>query len=139
MPYDNGAAKMKYWIALALALTLNATANLMMKFGVRRYDEARAQLEPGLVPLTVCLLTNWVLVVGLMCFAVNVAFYTYSLSGLRISIAYPIMVSGGFAIIAIVARKYLGDELSYGQWAGIALILVGVFLVARGTNPQTGG
>lgn len=130
---------MKYWIALVLALTLNATANLMMKFGVRRYDEARAHLEPGLVPLACSLLTNWVLVVGLMCFAVNVAFYTYSLSGLKISIAYPIMVSGGFAIIAVVAWKYLGETLSYGQWAGIALILVGVFLVARGmANPTAG-
>jgi len=130
---------MKYWIALVLALTLNAAANLMMKFGVRRYDEVRAHLEPGLIPLAGSLLTNWVLVAGLMCFAVNVAFYTYSLSGLKISIAYPIMVSGGFAIIAVVAWKYLNETLSYGQWAGIAFILIGVFLVARGMVQPTAG
>ncbi|MBP7937287.1 MAG: hypothetical protein KA354_21800 [Phycisphaerae bacterium] len=130
---------MKYWIALTLALTLNATANLMMKFGVQRYNEARPHLEPGLAPLVRCLLTNWVLVAGLICFAVNVAFYTYSLSGLKISIAYPIMVSGGFALIAIVAWKYLHETLSSGQWAGIALILVGVFLVAREMKNPAGG
>lgn len=130
---------MKYWIALVLALILNAAANLMMKFGVRRYDEARSHLEPGAGPLALCLLTNWVLIAGLMFFAINVAFYTYSLSGLKISVAYPIMVSGGFAIIAIVAWRWLGETLSYDQWAGIALILVGVFLVARGMNTQPGG
>lgn len=122
---------MKYAVALFLALVLNATANLMMKFGVRRLGTDGATLDQGLMKVGMAIAANWVLVIGLICFAVNVAFYTFALSGIRISIAYPIMVSGGFAIIAVVAWKYLDETLDPSQWVGIVFILVGVYLVAR--------
>ena len=130
---------MKYAVALALALTLNATANLMMKFGVKRFGASGVTLEHGPGAVGGALLTNWVLMVGLFCFAVNVAFYTYALSGIKISVAYPIMVSGGFVIIALIAWKYLGETLSTAQWAGVAMILVGVYLVAREMKAVPGG
>ena len=130
---------MKYAIALALALTLNAAANLMMKFGVKRFGESGLTLDRGAAAAAHALLTNWVLVVGLFCFAINVAVYTYALSGIQISVAYPIMVSGGFAIIAVVAWGYLAETLSPGQWAGVAMILLGVFLVAREMETVPGG
>jgi multidrug transporter EmrE-like cation transporter len=129
---------MKYAIALALALTLNATANLMMKFGVNRFKATGVTLSQGFMPVGSALATNWVLILGLVCFATNVIFYGYALSGIRISIAYPIMFSGGVAIIALVAWKYLGETLSPAAWLGIILILVGVYLVAREMRPDLG-
>jgi multidrug transporter EmrE-like cation transporter len=126
---------MKFGIALAAALILNAAANLMMKFGVRRFGSSGVGLDQGAVAATGAILSNWVLIVGLVLFASNVVLYTYALSGIRISVAYPIMVSGGFAIIAFVAWRWLGESMTAGQWTGIAMILVGVFLVAR--NMQT--
>jgi multidrug transporter EmrE-like cation transporter len=117
---------MQYKIALALALSLNAAANLMMKFGVRRLEASGGGLAN--------LLTNWVLLGGLALFALNVAFYTYALSRIPISVAYPIMVSAGFAVIAVVAGIWLGERLSSLQWVGVATILVGVWLVASEMN-----
>jgi multidrug transporter EmrE-like cation transporter len=129
---------MRYAFALILALVLNAAANLMMKFGVKRLGDGGLKLENGLASLPGLVAHNWVLILGLFCFATNVIFYTYALKEIRISIAYPIMVSGGFAIIAVVAWKYLGETLSPGQWAGIAFILLGVLLVAREMRPAAG-
>lgn len=129
---------MKYGIALTMALILNATANLMMKFGVRRFHTSGITLQQGPWAVAWGFMTNWVLVLGLVCFASNVLFYTYALSGIKISIAYPIMVSGGFVIIAIVAWFYLGETLATGQWVGVILILVGVYLVARQMQSQVG-
>ena len=128
---------MKYAIALFVALSFNAVANLMMKFGVKRFGASGVTMEQGVVPVGQALLTNWVLILGLVCFAANVMIYTYALSGIRISIAYPIMVSGGFAIIAVVAWRYLGETMSVGQWAGVTLILIGVVLVAREMNTSS--
>jgi multidrug transporter EmrE-like cation transporter len=127
---------MKYGIALAAALVLNAMANLMMKFGVRRFGEHGLSAVSGWSAKAGTVLGNWVLILGIVLFASNVVLYTYALAGIRISVAYPIMVSGGFAIIAIVAWRHLGETLTVGQWAGIAMILVGVYLVAR--QMQTG-
>jgi multidrug transporter EmrE-like cation transporter len=122
---------MKYGIALALALTFNATANLMMKFGIERHKAAPLGPSPDAITTFSALATNWVLITGLILFAVNVLLYTFALKGFSISTAYPIMVSGGFAIIAVVAWQYLGEHLSAFQWTGVGLILVGVWLVAR--------
>ncbi len=132
---------MKHTIALVLALTLNATANLMMKVGAKRFGESGLATEHGAGALVRSVLSNWVLVLGLFCFAINVIFYAYALSAeyMKVSIAYPIMVSGGFVIIAVVAWRYLGETLSPAQWAGIAMILAGVFLVAREMKAVSGG
>jgi multidrug transporter EmrE-like cation transporter len=130
---------MRYLAALVLALLLNASANLMMKFGVKRLDHSGLDMQHGLSSVWNAVLQNWVLILGLFCFATNVVFYTYALKKIPISLAYPIMVGAGFAIIAVVAWRYLGETLSVGQWAGVALILAGIVLVAREMKPATGG
>jgi multidrug transporter EmrE-like cation transporter len=118
---------MKYGIALVLALTLNAAANLLMKFGVIRlkYDLGHA------VPPAMAMATNWRLILGLLLFASNIVFYTFALAGIKISTAYPIMVSGGFVIISVIAWRYLDERLTRVQWGGVLLILLGVWMVAR--------
>jgi multidrug transporter EmrE-like cation transporter len=123
---------MKYWIALFLALVLNAMANLMMKFGSVGLKAAlQANPRRDVAALAGILAQNWVLVLGLLFFASNVVLYTYALQTIKISVAYPIMVTVGFAIIAVVAWRCLGESLSPVQWGGIVLILIGVYLVAR--------
>jgi len=129
---------MKYAIALVIALTLNATANLMIKFGMERFKAAGVTTADGAVAVGSALLTNWVLIAGLCCFALNVGFYAYALKGLPISVAYPIMVTVGFAIIVTVAGMYLHERLTTGQWIGVCLILIGVWLVARQAGAQLG-
>ncbi len=119
----------RYWVALLAALALNTAANLMMKFGVMRFKAVPP--GPGLAAKVQALAGNWVLLGGLAFFACNIVFYVYALSGIRISVAYPIMVSAGFAVIALVAWRFLGETLSYSGWMGVAFIMAGVLLVAR--------
>ncbi len=131
---------MKHVVALVLALTLNAAANLMMKVGSGRFNASGLHTDPGLRSLAAALTANWVLILGLVCFAINVVFYAYALRApfLPVSMAYPIMVGGGFAIIAVVAWWFLGERMSAVQWAGVVMILVGVFLVAREVQVNRG-
>ena len=128
---------MKYVIALVLALTLNATANLMMKFGVKRFEGKGLSLQEGVIPMAGAVLQNWVLLVGLIFFAMNVVFYTYALSGIKISVAYPIMTGSGFLIVALVAWKFLGETMTPAQWTGVAAIMIGLWLVARDMTTVT--
>lgn len=133
---------MKYVIALGGALVLNAVANLCMKMGSKAAAESGGLLAGGLSGGVKTILTNPVLLIGLTCFALNAALYMYALQShtLKISIAYPIMVGGGFAIIAIVAAiaPNLRERLSAGQWIGVALILAGVITVATVTDQSSG-
>lgn len=119
---------MQYVIALVLALVLNACANLMIKFSVRRPEGAAQSFLQAVF-------SNRVLILALVCFATNIIFYRYALKDIRLSIAYPVMVGGGFAIIALVAWKSLGETLSPAQWIGVGLIMAGITLVAGGMQP----
>jgi len=125
---------MKYGIALVMALTLNAVANLMMKLGANRLNASPPQFK-GIASLVEIALANWVLLLGLGFFAANVVLYTFALKGIPISTAYPIMVGAGFVIISVGAWKMLGERLSATQWGGVGLILFGVWLVAREIAP----
>jgi len=125
---------MKYAIALFLALVLNAGANLLMKVGAKAAAEGGGLLAGGPVGMVRTILQSPALVVGLLCFALNAVFYMYALQSksLKISVAYPIMVGGGYALIAIGARLHpaLAERLQWGQIIGVVLILTGIVLVA---------
>lgn len=131
----------KYAIALTLALLLNAAANLMIRFGMRAIDielGGAGLMDGGPWMLARMLLRHWVVLAGIACFALNVVFYAYALQKLPISMAYPIMVTCGFAIIVVVAGLALDERLSVVQWLGVAAILVGVLLVAKDAGRQMG-
>ena len=129
---------MKYVIALFVALALNACANLLMKVGMKSVHESGGILQNGLVAGVKTVLTTAPLIIGLTCFALNAAFYMYALQSraLKISIAYPIMVGGGFALIATVAYFHptLAERLSWGQWLGVAFVMLGIVLIAAQTD-----
>jgi small multidrug resistance pump len=125
---------MKYVVALVVALLLNACANLLMKIGMKPISADGGLLKEGPLVAVRTILSSAPLVVGLVCFALNAVFYMYALQSrsLKISIAYPIMVGGGFAVIALVARFHpaLAERLSWDQVVGVVLILTGIVLVA---------
>lgn len=133
---------MKHALALVIALALNATANLLIKFGMRGVDielDGASPLDGGIVGLIKLLLRHWEVLAGLVCFGMNVVFYAYALQRLPISVAYPIMVTTGFAIIVAVAGWRLHERLTTFQWIGVLTILVGVALVAKDAGRQMGG
>lgn len=127
---------MKYVVALVLALVLNACANLLMKTGMRSFGQEGGILKDGVFAALLAVLTNPVLMIGLTCFALNVFFYMFALQGLKISIAYPVMVGGGYLIIATTAYLFLSERLTLGQWAAVILVLGGVILIAVQTPAE---
>ena len=129
---------MQHWIALLVAMCLNALANLFVKIGAKQLDASGGMLGGGAAEGFRRFVSNPVILTGLIFFGTNVLLYIYALQGrtLKITVAYPIMVGGGFAIIAVAARFHpvLAERLSISQWAGVALVMVGIFLLAFGMD-----
>ena len=129
---------MKYVVALFVALMLNACANLLMKMGMKSVGASGGVLQNGIIAAGKTVLTTAPLIIGLTCFALNAAFYMYALQSraLKISIAYPIMVGGGYALIAAIAYLHpaLAERLTWGQWLGVALVMLGIVLIAAQTD-----
>ena len=76
------------------------------------------------------LLTNYHLLAGLFLYALSTLIYIYALSKGRLSIIYPIIATS-YIWTTLFARMFLNEPINLTNWAGIALILVGVTLVSR--------
>lgn len=121
------------WAAFALILTgvlLNAAAQFLLKAGVDRVGVIGLQFHE-LVRAGFALALNPYVLAGLACYVVSVAVWLLALSRTAVSIAYP-MLSIGYIVTALAAWAFLGEQLNLVRWAGIAVIVLGVFLVARG-------
>ena len=113
---------MTAWIVLIVAVILNASANALLKTGA-------GTLQLGFSFETLLgALTNVYLVGGIALFALNVLCYTYALSKLPLSLAYPVMVVGGLLIVISASVLLFGESLSYLQVGGLSLIVLGVIL-----------
>ena len=105
--------------ALVLAgVLLNATAQLLLKAGTNA------------MPLGVRLAIEPHILAGLACYVISVVVWVVALSRVPVSIAYP-MLSIGYVVNAIAAWALLGETVTTMRMAGIAVIVVGVFMVAR--------
>lgn len=120
------------WLAFVLILTgvlLNAAAQILLKAGVRHMGVISLQF-PALVKAGFSLALNPYILAGLACYVVSVVVWLLALSRVAVSIAYP-MLSIGYIVTALVAWLYLGEQMNLTRWAGILVIIIGVFLVAR--------
>jgi len=122
---------MWHTLALGMALVLNASANLLLKFGMQAIKSHPAP-EPGGVGHAIkTMMTSPYILFGLIFFALNVPLYAFALGRFKVSLAYPIMTGCGFAIIVLVASfSGLQERMNGIQWTGVFLIMAGAILVS---------
>jgi multidrug transporter EmrE-like cation transporter len=121
-----------HWLLLILALSLNASASLLLKLGSNLQRPLAG--DAGLWEKATNFL-NAPTVGALVLFAANVLIYRKALDVLDISVAYPVMVSGGLVIVTVVAAVGLRERVTVAQIAGMVLIAAGVWLVvSRGAG-----
>lgn len=116
---------------LIFALMFNAMANILMKLASVK---SSALDNAGLADRVFSLYLSWPFITGLILFGLNLLCYTVALSKMHLSVAYPIMVGTGFAIIGITSYFLFHERLSFAQVVGTVFILVGVTLLASNTT-----
>lgn len=108
---------------------LNAVAQLLLKAGVRPLGPI--DVDAATIVSTIGrVLTQGPILLGLSCYVLSVGVWLVALSRVDVSQAYP-MLSLGYVVNALAAYWLFGEALGPLRCAGIAVILVGVFIVAR--------
>ena len=112
--------------ALIFALLANAVANILIKEGMNGKPLSLAD------PLATCkaIALNPVLLLGVTFFGLALAAYSFVLSHVKLSVAYPIMTTAGFVIVGLYSVLKLGESVSLVQGLGVVFILGGVWMVA---------
>ena len=114
---------------LLTGVLLNAIAQLLLKAGTNTL---------GVITLT---RANWAgefgrmavephFIGGVICYGFSLIVWILGLSRVPVSIAYP-MLSLGYIVNAVAAHYLLGEAVTAQRWFGIAIIVAGVYLVAR--------
>jgi multidrug transporter EmrE-like cation transporter len=117
-------------LALILAgVLLNAVAQLLLKAGSRAIATVPLSFGNALVLLE-RVAFNPPIIAGLACYGISVVVWILALARVDVSVAYP-MLSIGYVVNAIGAWMLFGEDLNAARLAGIGVIIVGVWLVAR--------
>lgn len=117
-------------LSLVLAgVLLNAAAQLLLKAGtnaVGPFEFAAANA----FPVGMKLACEPHILGGIACYVVSLVVWILALSRVEVSIAYP-MLSIGYAVNAVAAYYLFAEAVSPMRLAGIGVIILGVFIVAR--------
>jgi multidrug transporter EmrE-like cation transporter len=120
---------------LALVLTgvlLNAIAQLLLKAGAGSLANVELRASNA-AAIASRLIFNLPIIAGLGCYVLSVVVWILALARVEVSVAYP-MLSLGYVVNALAAWWLFNESLSGARLAGIGIILVGVWLVARSSG-----
>ena len=112
-----------------VGVLLNAAAQLLLKAGTNAVGSFAFSTD-NLLPMGWKLATQPFIVAGLGCYVVSVVVWILALSRTEVSIAYP-MLSIGYVLNALAAWYLFGEAVTPQRLAGIGVIVLGVFIVAR--------
>lgn len=114
-------------ILMAVVVALNVCGHVFLKIGMNQVGEIGGR---PLFDFGWSAISNIFVLIGLTGYVSSVGGYIVVLSKTQLSVAYPILMSTGYALVVLVSFLYLKEPFHPVKWAGITLILSGVVLVS---------
>jgi drug/metabolite transporter (DMT)-like permease len=109
---------------------LNAVAQVLLKAGTNALGGAINLTFSNAFETFIRVASQLPILGGLACYALSLVVWIMGLSRTDVTIAYP-MLSLGYVVAAAGAWLFLGETISPQRLLAIAVIMVGVFLLAR--------
>ena len=130
---STGHLRVQTLVFVVLMVAASSVGDIFLKQGMERIE---VQVNPASLgsafAQTVVSGRIWL---GIACLLFSFVLYLMLLSWADYSYVMPVS-SFGYAVVALLGVLVLGESVSPGRWAGVALICVGVALVGR-TEPRT--
>ena len=109
---------------------LNACAQVLLKAGTNALGGAIHLTVSNAFETFIRVASQLPILAGLACYALSLVVWIMGLSRTDVTIAYP-MLSLGYVVAALGAWMFLGETISPQRLLAIAVIMVGVALLAR--------
>ncbi len=109
---------------LLVAIALGAVGQVLLKSGLRQLGEH----PPPLMVLR-SIVTNARVFSGFGCYGFSSLLYIVALSRLDLSYAYP-MIAFSYVMVAVLAWRFLSEPLPPLRIVGLAVVMVGVVILA---------
>lgn len=117
------------WLVILSALC-TVVANLMMRGGILRNGSFTLSLD-ALRSQMLSLARQPLFVLGVIFYALAALLWFDVLSREKLSTSYPLLVSLTFVFVTLGAMVFFHEQISWQKVVGLAVILLGIVLVAR--------
>lgn len=119
---------MHSWWLIGLSILTSVTGQTVIKIGISQPKQATN--VNGIFGLLTTIAGSPLILAGLVLYGIGALAWIAVLARVNLSYAYPFLALN-FVLIAVVARLVLGEAVPMMRWFGIAVICVGIFVVAR--------
>jgi multidrug transporter EmrE-like cation transporter len=107
-------------------IALNVCGHVFLKIGMNQVGQVGAR---PLIQFALASISNPFVLLGLTGYVTSVSGYIVVLSRTQLSIAYPILMSSGYALVVLISFLWLKEPFSTIKWVGIFFILLGVMII----------
>jgi drug/metabolite transporter (DMT)-like permease len=115
----------RYWVLLVIGTLSSSLGGIFMKAG-----SVRISHDHGLLDAVFQAGLEWRIALGLLMYILPAAIWTYMLKSLEITFLQPLF-SLVYVVTPVIAIFYLGEHVSAGRWAGILIVVVGIYVISR--------
>jgi drug/metabolite transporter (DMT)-like permease len=109
---------------MLIVTTVGALGQILLKIGMSRADKA-----PTLIGIVKIMLTNPIVLFGLVLFALNTVLYLRVLQQHPLSLVYP-MIAFSYVVVTFLAWAFMGERVPLLRLLGLLTITAGVLLMA---------
>jgi len=117
-------------LAIFLSISLAVVGQLLLKMGMLRIGRFSLNISTIVQQYTRIFL-NLFVIAGVIGFFLSMLVWLYVLSRLELSTAYP-FVALNYVLILFVSHFLLKETITPVKIMGVAVIVLGVFLISRG-------
>jgi multidrug transporter EmrE-like cation transporter len=114
---------------ILLSVSSGVAGQVALKMGVTRVGAAAVE-SAGPVSTLITAFRSPLVWLGLALYGLGALAWILVLTRMDLSLAYPFLALN-FVLIAIVSRLFLGEAIPALRWGGIAVICIGILLIAR--------
>jgi len=119
-----------FYALLLTSVTFNVTANILLKKGVLSFGGLSGNLTKLFLEISKAAANPFILI-GLGLYGLSFLIWLRVLTFNDLSRAYPIFATIVFMFTTIGSIKFLNEDISILRIVGIAVMLLGIFIVAR--------
>ena len=115
---------------IAITVILNAISQLLLKYGV---EQTTSNLDTGktIFSIGITVFTNPFVLLGLFTMTISMATHLVALSKFDVGYVFPFL-SFAYIIVAVAGVMLFKEEINIYRVAGIAIITIGVIVLAQG-------
>lgn len=118
-------AKLVIWVSVILS----GLGQVFLKKGMMRVRHKQARPVPGIARLVRGVVGEFYVWLWGVTFVAATVLWLFGLRRVDLSYAYP-LVSFGYVLVTVLAALLFGEKISRTRWIAIAVICMGVVLIA---------